>query len=88
MLAHHTASAPSGAERCVSDMRNYKHYTRYDRESKAFTVVAVIVLLGLIAFFALTMAGMFDEPLWKPDGSYPIVNANVSWQQTFHGGAF
>ena len=87
MLAHQTAGPPTRAERCFL-MRNYKHYTKHDAESKAYTVVAVIVLLGLIVFFVLTMMGMFDEPLWKPDGSFPIVNANVSWRQTFHGGAF
>ena len=48
----------------------------------------VIVLMGLIALFVLTMMGMFDEPLWKPDVEIPLPNAQVSWSQTFHGGAF
>lgn len=68
-------------------MRNYKHYNRYNPGSKAVTVIMAIVLMGLIALFVLTLLGMFDEPLWKPDVSYPLMNAQVSWLQSFHGGA-
>ena len=69
-------------------MRNYKHYNRYEKESKGFTIVAVIVLFALIALFVLEAMGMFEEPLWKPDVEYPIVNTHVSWLQTWYGGAF
>ena len=41
------------------------------------------LLLIIIAWFALDCAGMFDEPMWKPTAEYPLVNANVSWRQTW-----
>jgi hypothetical protein len=64
-------------------MRNYKHYIKRDKESKVFAIVSLVVLLIIIAWFALDSAGMFDEPLWKPTAEYPLVNANVSWVQTW-----
>lgn len=69
-------------------MRNYKHYTRYGKESKVFAAVVLVVFLLLIVFCILTLLGMFDEPLWKPVASYPMANANISWMQSFHGGVF
>ena len=69
-------------------MRNYKHYIKREKESKVFAVFALIVLLMLVALIILQMCGMFDEPLWKPDVSYPMVNTNISWLQSFHGGVF
>ena len=69
-------------------MRNYKHYNRYEKESKVFTVVVALVFLALVTMFFLTLMGVFDEPLWKPDISYPMVNTHVSWMQTWYGGAF
>ena len=64
-------------------MRNYKHYIKREKESKVFAIVSLVVLLIIIAWFALDSAGMFDEPLWKPAAEYPLVNANVSWVQTW-----
>ena len=64
-------------------MRNYKHYIKREKESKVFAVFALIVLLMLVALIILQLCGMFDEPLWKPNISYPMVNTNVSWQQTW-----
>ena len=42
----------------------------------------------LIAMIVLEVCGMFEEPLWKPDTEFPIVNTHVSWMQTWYGGAF
>lgn len=69
-------------------MRNYKHYTRQSKGSKAFAVVALFVIMVLIAMIVLEMCGMFEEPLWQPDAEFPIVNTHVSWLQTWYGGAF
>ena len=69
-------------------MRNYKNYIRKNRGSKAFAVVALIVIMILIAMIVLEVCGMFKEPLWKPDVEFPIVNTHVSWMQTWYGGAF
>ena len=64
-------------------MKNYKHYIKREKESKVFAIVSLVVLLIIIAWFALDCAGMFDEPMWKPTAEYPLVNANVSWRQTW-----
>ena len=72
----------------VSDMRNYKNYIKREPESKVLTFVIALIVLGLLVFTVLTLTGMFDEPLWKPDISYPMVNTHVSWMQTWYGGAF
>ena len=64
-------------------MKNYKHYIKREKESKVFAIVSLVVLLIIIAWFALDCAGMFDEPMWKPTVEYPIVNTNVSWVQTW-----
>ena len=69
-------------------MRNYKNYIRKNRGSKAFAVVALIVIMILIAMIVMEVCGMFEEPLWKPDVEFPIVNTHVSWMQTWYGGAF
>lgn len=69
-------------------MRNYKHYNRYQKESKVFAAVVAFVFLALVALFVMTLLGIFDEPLWKPDIEFPMVNTHVSWMQTWHGGAF
>ena len=72
----------------VPYMRNYKHYNRYEKESKVFAVVMIIVLMLMISVMILEVCGMFDEPLWKPDVEYPMVNTNVSWMQTPHFGSW
>lgn len=87
MLAHHPTGRPTG-QKGVSEMRNYKQYTRNNGNSKGFAVIAVIIMLAMVALIVLQLCGMFEEPLWKPDISYPLVNSQVSWEQTFHGGAF
>ena len=69
-------------------MRNYKNYIRNNKGSKVFAAVELIVIMILIAMIVLELCGMFDEPLWKPDVEYPIVNTHVSWMQTWYEGAF
>jgi len=70
---------PPTGQKGVSDMRNYKHYIKREKESKVFAIVCLLVLLVLIVWFALDCAGMFDEPMWKPIAEYPMVNQHISW---------
>ena len=60
-------------------MRNYKHYNRYEKESKVFAAVMAFILLVLIAVFILTVIGVFDSMMWKPDAVYPMANRNITW---------
>jgi len=66
-------------------MRNYKQYNRYEKESKGFAIAALIVLVVVLVYFILLTCGMFDEPLWKPDVEYPLINARVDWLQNNYG---
>lgn len=74
---------PPTGQKGVSDMRNYKHYNKRDKESKVFAAVCMFAMLLLIALCVLQLCGMFDEPMWKPAAEYPMVNTNISWQQTW-----
>ena len=67
-------------------MRNYKHYNRYEKESKTLTVAAIILGLVAIIGWTLMICGMFDEPLWQPDIEIPMTNTHVSWGQTNYPG--
>ena len=78
MLTHQTAGPPTG-QKGVSDMRNYKNYIKPEKESKVLTFVLAVILLGLIVFTVLTLMGLYEEPLWKPDISYPMANQHITW---------
>ena len=53
---------------------------------------------GQIIFIALILLAVAIGLLWntleqnevqtKPDVSYPMTNVNISWEQTFHSGAW
>lgn len=45
--------------------------------------LAIALLAGMIA---LNMA--VKEPELEPDGVFPMANAKISWEQTFHSGAW
>lgn len=67
-------------------MKSYKHYIKFEKESKFLAAAAFMALLLGIALIVLQLCGMFDEPLWQPDVEFPMVNTNVSWSQTYHPG--
>jgi hypothetical protein len=45
-----------------------------------------IALLILAAMIALNVA--VPEPVLEPDSVYPMANSRISWEQTFHAGAW
>ena len=63
------------------------NYNTTDKEKKVFVVIMAFIVLMILALIVLELCGMFDEPLWKPDAVFPMANANVSWLQSFYGGA-
>ena len=69
-------------------MRNYKHYIKYEKESKVFAAVLAFILLIMIAVFILAVIGIFETAMWKPDVEYPMVNTHVEWMPKLIGGAF
>lgn len=45
-----------------------------------------IALLILAAIIALNVA--VPEPVLEPNSVYPMANSRISWEQTFHAGAW
>ena len=45
----------------------------------------IAILAVFVVWAVLTLCGVFETPTWEPDVSYPMANANVSWDQTFYG---
>lgn len=60
-------------------MRNYKHYIKYEKESKVFAAVLAFILLIMIAVFILAVIGIFETAMWKPDTVYPMANQHITW---------
>ena len=60
----------------------------FQKESKIFAVVMLIILVLIMTAGVLSVCGVFDSniPEWRPDGIYPMANANISWEQSFHSG--
>ena len=50
---------------------------------KDFFIILSIILAAVIALVWWSFSAA-DEPEW--DVCYPMTNANISWNQTFHGG--
>ena len=52
---------------------------------KTFYIMVGIIAAVIIALIWWSFSGA-DEPAW--DVCYPMANANISWNQTYHGGTF
>ena len=46
------------------------------------------VAIALLVLFVMELCGALDPLVWKPVAEYPIANANIGWQQSFHPGGF
>ena len=57
-----------------------------EKERRLFAVVMFIILILLLIWMGLEIAGVFDPPVWLPDGEYPMANAHINWEQSFHPG--
>ena len=62
--------------------RNYYNTT----SGKVKTIIAVLFLLAVLVAWAVTLATDTTPETW--DTTHPIPNANISWEQTFHGGPY
>ena len=52
---------------------------------KACLIAMGIIIAALIAMAVLAISDA-EEKTW--DTCHPMTNVNISWQQTFHGGAW
>ena len=67
--------------------KNHKYFNTTKHERKAFAITMLVILLCLFTLGILWAIGEFDDPFYvKHQVEYPIANANISWQQTYHSG--
>ena len=59
-------------------------YIKKDVGGQIIFIVAIILAIAIgLLWNALEDNG---AQTWEPEGAYPMVNANISWDQTFYGG--
>ena len=66
---------------------NKNHKYIITKEQKGQIIFIVLILLA-VAIGLLWNTLEQTEVQKKPDVSYPMANANISWEQTFHSGAW
>lgn len=69
-------------------MKSYKHYTTAEKERKVFAAVMLALLVIIVIWGVLEACGIMQKVDWPATVEYPMANANVSWEQTFHPGAW
>ena len=66
-------------------MKSRKHYIK--KEHKGQIIFIVFILLAIAAGLIWNMIEENNmPPAWQE--SYPMANANISWEQSFHPGAW
>ena len=60
-----------------------KHSITKELKKSIPAALAVLLLAGMVALNVFV-----PEPVTEPDAEYPMANVNVSWSQTFYGGAW
>jgi hypothetical protein len=64
-------------------MNNHKNYITSELKKRVPMFIALLILAGMIV---LNVA--VPEPKPEPDSVHPFVNTRISWEQTFHAGAW
>ena len=64
-------------------MNSTKNYITSELKKRVPMFIALLILAGMIA---LNVA--VPEPVLEPDSVYPMANSRISWEQTFHAGAW
>ncbi len=68
--------------------KNHKYIITNERKGQIIFVVVIIlaIVIGLVWNY---IEAENNTPKWPDDvKSYPMANAHISWEQTFHGGAW
>lgn len=69
-------------------MKNHRKYSTAEKERKVFAAVMLAIMVILVTWFVLEACGVIAGPTAEPDGVYPMANAHISWEQSFHAGGF
>ena len=64
-------------------MNSTRKYITSELKKRVPMLIALLILAGMIA---LNVA--VPEPVTEPDRVHPFVNTRISWDQSFHAGAW
>ena len=67
---------------------NKNHKYIITKEGKGQIIFIVVLLIAIAIGLIWTVLEGMPEYRWEPDVSYPMANANISWEQTYHSGAW
>ena len=65
--------------------KNHKYIITKERKGQ---IIFIVLILLAVAIGLLWNELEQNEVQTKPDVSYPMTNVNISWEQTFHSGAW
>lgn len=65
--------------------KNRKHYIKPETKGKAIFIICILLAIT-IGLIWNAMEAASEPPAWQT--SYPMANAKISWEQTFHPGAW
>lgn len=65
--------------------KNHKYIITKERKGQ---IIFIALILLAVAIGLLWNTLEQTEVQTKPDVSYPMTNVNISWEQTFHSGAW
>ena len=56
---------------------------------KLIGIAMIIVRVALLVVFTVEVVKLFYPPItWEPTEVYPMANANITWEQTYHAGSW
>lgn len=58
------------------------------KETRGSIIFIIMIILAIIIGLAWNYLESGEAEGQKPDAVYPMANAHISWEQTFHGGAW
>lgn len=62
--------------------------SKYIKNERKGQILFIICILLAIIIGIIWNVMEEDSRAMKPDMTYPMTNVNISWEQTFHGGAW
>ena len=65
--------------------KNHKYINTKERKGQ---IIFIVMIMLAVAIGLLWNTLEQNEVQTKPDVSYPMTNVNISWEQTFHSGAW
>ncbi len=58
------------------------------KETRGSIIFILMIILAIIIGLAWNYIESGEAEAQKPDAVYPMANAHISWEQTYHGGAW